>query len=79
MLKPSDLPSPWRSWRLGGSIKRSQVKGNKTRPQIRLQAHPPKRQPYKFSVLLLPNFFFFVKDFQKPGAQVTDLEALSHF
>mgnify|MGYP007061438013 CR=1 FL=1 len=28
---------------------------------------------------LLPNFLFFVKDFQKLDAQVSDLEALSHF
>jgi len=35
--------------------------------------------PKKIFVLLSLDFFFLVKDFQKPDAQVTDLEALSHF
>jgi len=38
-----------------------------------------KQNCSKTFVLLLPNFFFFVKDFQKPDAQVSDFEVLSHF
>ena len=62
--------SPWRSWRLGGSMNRTptaknakQLKTTKTKPQICVLFHPSKNNPYKKLRTTIPKLLVFSERF----------------